>query len=61
MPLPPMRFNQRSDVAMRSLSRSLFRPKNGVDQSPLHENKPLVEKIESTLLIRPEGVAPVNA
>ena len=37
---------------MRSLSRSLFRPKNGVDQTALLENKPLVEKIERRLFLR---------
>ena len=37
---------------MRSLARSLFRPDEGIDQSPLFEDKRLVEKIERRLFLR---------
>jgi DMSO/TMAO reductase YedYZ molybdopterin-dependent catalytic subunit len=35
-----------------SPARSLFRPKNGVDQSPLAENRRLVESLERRLFLR---------
>ncbi|MBV9434196.1 MAG: molybdopterin-binding protein, partial [Hyphomicrobiales bacterium] len=39
-------------MSKRFLSRSLFRPASGIDQSTLVENKPLIQSLERRLFLR---------